>query len=1072
MYLRKSLGSGGLFMKNEKRCNSLRIFISCLVMICSLAGFVAASSYQLGTGDLLQISVWGHSELTTTVEVRPDGYITFPLVGDEYASGKTTSQLATDIQKNLSNYVVEPSVTVMVKDFRKINVQVLGEVRNPGQYTLRASNRLMDAVGLAGGPTRDANLSNITLTRIVSDETTILSLDLEQYIKEGLLNFNPILEDKDAIYISPVGDVLILGSIKAPGSYKVQADMDILDLMALCGGALDSGDLSQISLTRKTNGNQEEHVINLLNIMAGGKGSLKILPGDVLYIPEKQQVTVFGEVKSPGNYWLEPGRNLMELIGMAGGLSPLGDAGQVSIVRTVDGIQSLIKVDISPGMSGRVGGDNPVLFGGDVIYIPEANNTVLVLGEVRNPGSFTLKEQMTILDLLALSGDTTDKAALDRVTLTRHVADEIIVKEIDLALLKQTGIGRQTELLPGDVLFVPEGAPQAFVLGQIARPGAYRIHNDTKLLDLITMAGGALDKAGDQIFITRDGITSEISWRGLMRFGFGDQVIQPGDVVYVSEGKHQFLVLGEVRNPGYYQIDFEDRVLDGLAKAGGLLDTAATNISLTRQSQAENANFDIDLQRLMAQTFLPDNQLLEGGDVIIVPKAGQVMALGEVRNPGYFQFQAGQKMLDLVAMAGGATEIAATDEIQLVRWHGTDSETKVYSMNLAIEGENNENPSLRPGDVLVIPKRNREVLVLGEVARPGMYTIEENNRVLDLIGKAGGLSDKAEQTFSLTRQDGKTITIDYKDIIENNAMGNNIQMLGGDVIYVPEKNRRVLVFGEVGQPGAYLVDQYSTVLDVLALAGGPTDQAQLDEITLTTGADTIQDQVHILDLDAIISKEKPNLMLSGGEILHVPRSKQVLIMGEVIRPGSFTLARGMRILDILALAGGLRTNSDSQEIVLTRQTKGGEQVWLLSHNGLMKDQHENNHLLEGGDVIFVPELTRQVLVLGEVVNPGVYAIYENARVLDAIALAGGPKERAELGAIGIFRQGDPELASLLTLGKDKLLFQGDANENPLIQAGDIVYVPENRKPDWTSIFGFLGGIRTFQQIIDWFNPSR
>ena len=96
------------------------------------------------------------------------------------------------IFKNISNYVFEPSVTVMVKDFRKINVQVLGEVRNPGQYTLRASNRLMDAVGLAGGPTRDANLSNITLTRIVSDETTILSLDLEQYIKEGLLNFNPI----------------------------------------------------------------------------------------------------------------------------------------------------------------------------------------------------------------------------------------------------------------------------------------------------------------------------------------------------------------------------------------------------------------------------------------------------------------------------------------------------------------------------------------------------------------------------------------------------------------------------------------------------------------------------------------------------------------------------------------------------------------------------------------------------------------------------------------------------------------------------------------------------------------
>ena len=121
-----------------------------LLIFCISAVFDAAAgdSYRLGVGDVLEITVWGHPELKTTVQVRPDGYITFPLVGDQLADGKTARQLAEEIQQSLSAYVVAPSVTIIVTGFRTIRVQVLGEVRNPGYYKVSAEDRLLDAIGL------------------------------------------------------------------------------------------------------------------------------------------------------------------------------------------------------------------------------------------------------------------------------------------------------------------------------------------------------------------------------------------------------------------------------------------------------------------------------------------------------------------------------------------------------------------------------------------------------------------------------------------------------------------------------------------------------------------------------------------------------------------------------------------------------------------------------------------------------------------------------------------------------------------------------------------------------------
>ena len=1130
-----------------------------LLIFCISAVFDAAAgdSYRLGVGDVLEITVWGHPELKTTVQVRPDGYITFPLVGDQLADGKTARQLAEEIQQSLSAYVVAPSVTIIVTGFRTIRVQVLGEVRNPGYYKVSAEDRLLDAIGLAGGPTQDANLAEVTLTRMAGEQAELFRLEVTSYIAEGDMRHNPLLSDGDVIFVPQTGSALVLGAVARPGSYRISQDMDILDLLAAGGGALAASDLAHAVLTRKIGDSSTELIVDLNTVMQSGKGKILVQADDVLFIPEKQAAILFGEVKAPGSYSIEPDMTLAELISAAGGLTELSDPAQVRVVRETDGVPQSFTVDLSATLTGK-SGENPKVAGGDIVFVPEALNTVLVLGEVRQPGAFALKEQMGILDLIALAGSTTANAALDRVTLTRQSGDEVVVQEINLAQLQGTGTGRHIEILPGDVVFIPEGAPQALALGRVAKPGSYRVSENMHLLDLLAAAGGPLESAGDRILLTRNDQTTEVNLGALIRLGIGNRKIMPGDVVYVTEGRHQILVLGEVRSPGYHRLEFGDRVLDGIAKAGGLLESAAaSSVSVTRQTQEKAEVFAVDLELLEKNRFLDSNFLLEGGDVIIVPEAKRnVMVLGEVSKPGSYILGKEQRMLDVIAQAGGMTGSAAGDAVQITRVDQDNNiHTTVYDLDAVIKGSSGDNPLVQPGDIVYIPERKTSVLVFGEVVSPGYYSVSATTTLLDIIGQAGGLTALADAKLaSLTRivdqqtvietlnldqimrtgegdirlSGGETIlvpelnldvsivgevrspgryriregesllevlakaggltedadtwltvmrtvdnqqqvlTINYRDLVANSPESNPA-MSGGDIIYVPTMNRRILVFGAVTRPGAYLVDQFTTLLDVIALAGGPADNARLDEVMVAAGKSA--DLIQYVNLNAVINQEQLNPVLRGGEVIHIPESRQILVMGEVARPGAFSLTVGGRVLDLLALAGGLRTSYADQEVIIARQGPEGDQVWITDYHSLINRPTDHNLLLAGGDIVFVPELSRQVVVLGEVARPGVYQIHEGARLLDAIAMADGPTERAELGAVGIYRGGDLQDPEKITMGKDRVLFEGDAGENPEIRGGDVIYVPETKKPDWNKILGIMTGIRTFQEILRWFLPG-
>lgn len=874
------------------------------VLVCGAPG--DANEYLLGVGDVLRISVWGHTELTTDVAIRPDGYLTFPLVGDHFAVDKTPRQLGAELQAILGEFVINPQVTVIVNQFRTLQVQVLGEVRTSGYVQLKAGSRLMDVLASAGGPDKTADLSRVTITRYVFDsagqeQTQVLQVDVNQFLESGSLSHNPLIESGDMIFVPTSGRATIFGEVRQPTSYDLGSGLDVLDLLALAGGALDTADLEQVVVTSQKDGQPVEQIINVQDYMSGRSKPATILPNDVVFVPKKQQVMVLGAVSSPGIYTLHSEAHLIDILARAGGVSASGDPSTVAITRSSDSGQEILVVNAEPGLKGQVGGENPRLLADDLIFVPDGYQNALVLGQVRIPGSYIVREQ-------------------------------------------------------------------------------------TRMLDLLAEAGGTAERAGDELTLTRDGVVKTIDLGALERLGLQNDKVLPGDIVYVSEGRRQVLVLGEVRSPGYYQFGHGDRFLDAIAMSGGLTDEALEEqVSLSRQSSDGTEITMIDLRDLMNNRYLADNIPLQGGDVIIVPRAERgVIVLGEVNHPGYYQFQSGDGLLDAIVLAGGFSESADEEQVSLTRYSEGNTEVSIIDFSLLMENRFlAEDRLLQGGDVIMVRRSDRSVLVLGEVRNPGYYIFTKGQSLMDLIGRAGGFTEGAEPA-------------------------------------------RVVVTRETEE-------------------GVLTETISLD---LLTG-------------------ETDNRPLQGGEIITVPEAnRMVLVFGDVTRAGAYTLPQGGRLLDILALAGGLQSNTGNEQVIVTRQGGAEEQIWKVDYASLMMAQVEHNLPLVGGDVIYVPASKSQILVLGMVKNPGVYSLPVGARVMDAIALAGGPLERAALESVGIYRDGSLEGSDIVAMGQDKVLFTGDASENPLLSGGDIIYVPETKKADWTKIFGFLGGIKTFKDLFE------
>ncbi len=250
-----------------------------------------SGTYLLGAGDVIQVTVWGHEDLTQVVEVRPDGKLSFPLVGELVVAGQTPLQVAELLTRKLSEYVQNPVVTVAVKQFRTLAVQVAGQVKNPGLYRLRPGARVADALAAAGGLGPDADPTRVSL---VSQSEGPRLLDLEGLFLRGDQANNAEVADGDQLIVARmVHRVTVLGQVKNPGSYAIAEDTRLLDALGAAGGPTERAALEGVRIYRGGRTDSPEAVVmgrdNLL-FEGSVKESPLLKPGDVIFVPETKRI--------------------------------------------------------------------------------------------------------------------------------------------------------------------------------------------------------------------------------------------------------------------------------------------------------------------------------------------------------------------------------------------------------------------------------------------------------------------------------------------------------------------------------------------------------------------------------------------------------------------------------------------------------------------------------------------------------------------------------------------------------------------------------------------------------------
>ncbi len=187
------------------------------------------------------------------------------------------------------------------------------------------------------------------------------------------------------------------------------------------------------------------------------------------------------------------------------------------------------------------------------------------------------------------------------------------------------------------------------------------------------------------------------------------------------------------------------------------------------------------------------------------------------------------------------------------------------------------------------------------------------------------------------------------------------------------------------------------------------------------------------------------------------RSPKVHVLGQVHRPGLHEIKLGDKVMEAIAQAGSFTEAAYLEKATLTR--KGSEEPISLNLRKLFYDNDMSKNLeLKDGDTIYIPkDTTNKYYVLGQVLRPGMYRLEEDVTVIDAITNAGGPTPRGILKGTVVIR-GDLKDAQRIKVDVGKLIKKADLKQNIKLEPGDVVYVPETSKPDWSKIAGVVSAV--------------
>ena len=472
------------------------------------------ASYVLGPGDEVLIDIYGTSQSSKKYVVSPEGTIIVEKIGPVTVSGLTIEQAQTKVSNQMGQHYQGSSIKLTVGQTRTVVINVLGEVLNPGTYTLSAFATVFNALYLAGGVTDIGTLRNIKVSR---NGKIVSKIDVYDYIINGKLTGNIMLQDNDAIIVGAYDAlVYIRGAIKRPMYYEMKEGETLKSLLTYAGGYKSEANQNVITVERKTNDGLTVHTVKEWDF-----ASFAVQDGDVVGVKNiidryQNMVEISGSVFYPGHYEISNECNSVRtLIEKAGGVKEGAFTNRAVLFRMNE---HRTRKSMSIDLAGILSNNAPdvILENEDSLAIASEeelfrSRRYYIYGPVMRPGSYLFAEGMTLEDAIVAAGGLREEALLSNVEIARRLQytdeqdptynkkAEIYTFELESGLLVKEGQGFQ--LKPFDVITIkrnPDYADVAVVQisGEVKYPGNYSLKSrDERLSDLIKRAGG-LTEAG------------------------------------------------------------------------------------------------------------------------------------------------------------------------------------------------------------------------------------------------------------------------------------------------------------------------------------------------------------------------------------------------------------------------------------------------------------------------------------------------------------------------------------------------------------------------------------------------
>ena len=601
-------------------------------------------NYVLGPGDVLVVDVYGGSQESQRLTVSPEGDVYVPEFGPIQVSGLQIRAAQNRIRQRLGRFFQSSDIRITLGQTRSIQVNVLGEVRVPGTYTLSSLSTVYHALYRAGGISNLGTLRNIKLYR---QGKLVTVVDVYEFIFNGRLAGNVPLQDNDVIQVDTYDCLVnISGYVKRPMTYELRETESISTLLKYCGGFSSDAHKQTVRVNRNA-----EKMKNVFNIDEFDFSSFKLRDGDAVSVEAisdlyENMVQINGAVARPGMYQLgEKVYSVKSLLERAEGLTPEAMTNRAVLRRLKPNrTQEVLSVDLEGIMNGTEA--DIQLQNEDILFIPtipehQYSRTITILGEVVFPGPYEYADSMTLENFILQAGGLTYAASTAKVDVSRQYHDPNATNAgMDLKKTFSFTIDENFNF-SNDKNFKLE----PFDIVQVRRSPTYQ----------------------DPITVTIDG---EVMFRG--SYTMERKNMRLTDLVKAAGGIVEGADIRGARLMRKMSDDEKARIRSIIRMARQSADESGDSISLQKLALQTTYPVGIHLDEALKEPGTTKDIELMDGDELVVPRFNHTVRIsGDVYMPNTVAYEEGKGYKYYIEQAGGFGDRAKKKNTYVVYQNGT-----------------------------------------------------------------------------------------------------------------------------------------------------------------------------------------------------------------------------------------------------------------------------------------------------------------------------------------------------------------------------------------------------------------